>query len=189
MPFTPRTLLANQWLLGFLIKHKLGQIPTANAGIRTTLAITIIEGGTKENVLPTHARAILNLRILPGDTLEGVMDHVGQVIDDPRVVIQMVGVTREPSSESHINSWAFQTVQRTMSEIFPEAVVSPYLLPGGTDSYHYRNLAPKSIYRFSPIWLKPVDLPRIHGANERISIANYEKAIEFYHQLIRNLDL
>ncbi|MDX1412121.1 MAG: M20/M25/M40 family metallo-hydrolase, partial [Nitrospirales bacterium] len=112
-----------------------------------------------------------------------------QVIDDPRVVIRKVGVAREPSIESDINSWAFQALQRTIGEVFPEALFAPYLLLGGTDSYHYRNLAPKSIYRFSPIWLKPADLPRIHGANERISIANYELGIHFYHQLIRNLDL
>jgi len=178
MPFIAKTVLANQWLLGFLVTHKLGLLPATNAGIRTTLAVTIIEGGTKENVLPMNARAILNLRILPGDTIKSVMSQVRQVIDDPRVFIRIVNSAREPSPESHINSWAFRTLQRTIGEIFPKVLVAPFLVTGATDSFHYRELVPKGTYRFSPIWLKPADLNRIHGTNERISIENYENGDE-----------
>ena len=58
---------------------------------------------------------------------------------------------------------------------------------GATDTKHYLHLT-GAVYRFSPSFLYPADLPRFHGINERISVKNYEQAINFYHHLILNSD-
>lgn len=58
---------------------------------------------------------------------------------------------------------------------------------GNTDTRHYTHLT-SNIYRFSPTYNYPEDLPRFHGHNERISIKNYEQAVNFYYHLIRNAD-
>ena len=76
MPFWSRLPLANRWLFGGLIVGQLEKSPTTNAILRTTTAATIFEGGVKDNVLPAHARAVVNFRIKPGDTVEDVLAHV-----------------------------------------------------------------------------------------------------------------
>ena len=78
MPFWPRLPLANRWLFGSLIVRRLEESPTTNAILRTTTAATIFEGGVKDNVLPAYARAVVNFRIKPGDTVDHVLAHVDE---------------------------------------------------------------------------------------------------------------
>jgi carboxypeptidase PM20D1 len=154
--------------------------------IRTTTAVTIIEGGTKENVLPTEARAVVNFRILPGDSVAGVLAHVRRVIDDPRVQADLTtGFTAEPSPVSSTLSSSFGVLERTIREVVPGAIVAPYLVVVVTDARHYGALS-RSVFRFLPVRLQAPDLPRMHGIDERIAIPDYERAIRFYRQLIRN---
>ena len=58
---------------------------------------------------------------------------------------------------------------------------------GNTDTRHYLNLT-QNIYRFSPTYMYPADPPRFHGVNERISVENYEHAVNFFYHLIDNAD-
>ncbi|HEY4596741.1 MAG TPA: hypothetical protein VIJ02_10100, partial [Thermoanaerobaculia bacterium] len=76
-------------------------------------------------------------------------------------------------------------IQRTLAQTAPNVIVAPNLLSGGTDTKHYRALTP-NVFRFVPMRLKPEDLKRIHGINERLGIANYGEIVRFYAQLIRN---
>jgi carboxypeptidase PM20D1 len=66
-------------------------------------------------------------------------------------------------------------------------MVNPMLALSATDSRHYVAVS-RNIYRFTPVTLTKVDLARVHGLNERISIEDFTKAIGFYYQLIKNLD-
>ncbi|MCG8684554.1 MAG: M20/M25/M40 family metallo-hydrolase, partial [Desulfobacterales bacterium] len=87
LPFVQKALFANQWLFKGLIIGQLSKKNTTNAMIRTTTAPTIMTGGVKENVLPSKAHALVNFRILPGDTVSDVVTHAKNVIDDPNVQI------------------------------------------------------------------------------------------------------
>ena len=80
MQFPMRLLFSNLWLFGWLVQGQLGASPHTNASLRTTIAPTILEAGTKENVLPTLARGIVNFRILPGDTIDSVTAYVKDVV-------------------------------------------------------------------------------------------------------------
>ncbi len=186
MPFGKRLMMANLWLFGPLVERILSASPGANATVRTTTAATIIEGGLKENVLPTRARAIVNFRILPGDSIEGVISHVREVVNDPRVKVNRFGIfASEPSPVSDTDVKGFQTVQRTIRELYLDVLVAPALIVSATDSRHYVRLT-NNIYRFSPMHVRTEDLERIHGINERISVQDYVGCVRFYHQLIRN---
>ena len=88
MSFGRRVLFANRWLFDPLIERQLAESPTTDATLRTTTAVTMLEGSPKDNVLPARARAVVNFRILPGDSVSGVLEHVRRVIDDPRVEIR-----------------------------------------------------------------------------------------------------
>lgn len=152
--------------------------------VRTTTAPTIFQSGTKDNVLPNHARARINFRILPGDSITDVLTHVRHTVDDDRVEIQTVGrFTSEPSTVSDPNSQAFLRLDRAIRSIRPEAVVAPYLVVVVTDARYYSSLS-RNVFRFLPLRLTPEDLDRMHGTNERIAIDEYEAAIRTYRQIV-----
>lgn len=186
MPFGKRLVMANLWLFKPLVERKLSASPSTNAGIRTTTAATIIEGGVKENVLPDSARAVVNFRVSPGDRIERVVSHIREVVSDSRVKVGRFGAfASEPSPVSSMSATGFQVVQRTVRQLFPETLVAPALVLGGTDSRHFVRLT-DNIYRFSAMRVRPEDLERVHGVNERISIKDYVGCMRFYYQLIRN---
>jgi carboxypeptidase PM20D1 len=182
MPFPYRLVLANLWLFGPLVEWQLSQLPQTNAAIRTTTAATIFEGGVKDNILPATARAVVNFRILPGDTIDSVVEHVRRVVDDPSVSVKALG-GNDPGPMSSPDAPAFAEIARAIRTTFPGTIVTPSLALGATDARHYTTLSP-NVYRFSPMRMTPADLARVHGTNERIAVADYANMIRFYAQLV-----
>ena len=185
MAWPNRLALANLWLFAPAVKKHMAQSPLTQAAIRTTLAPTLFHAGIAENVLPTGAAAVVNLRLLPGDTVAGVTERVRAVIDEPRIKIIALPLQMEPSPVSDVRSPSFELIQRTVRQTMPEALVAPSLLVAATDSRHYADLT-KNIFRFLPITVGPEDIPRYHGIDERISLRDYPRLVRFYAQLIRN---
>jgi carboxypeptidase PM20D1 len=184
--FPRRVMLANLWLTSDIVTRTLESRPTTNAMVRTTTAATIFQAGEKDNVLPSQARAVVNFRILPGDSSESVIEHVRTVVDDPRIEIRNAGrFTSEPSSVSSTDSESFHMLARTIRITNPDAFVAPYLVVVVTDSRYFADLSP-NIFRFLPVRLTTEDLERMHGTNERLAVHTYEQAIRLYRQLIRN---
>jgi carboxypeptidase PM20D1 len=184
-PFTMRIVLANRWLFGSLLERRLATSPATDAMLRTTLAPTIVEGGSKENVLPHRARAVVNLRILPGDTVASVEAELRRRMAEDRVGLTLLGFASEPSPVSDARGWGFRILARSVREIEREAVVAPGLMIGATDARHFTGISDQ-VLRFQPVLLTPEDLPRFHGADERISIENLERAVRIYSRLIEN---
>ena len=186
MSFGMRAVVANRWLFGPLIEKQFAGSPVMNAFMRTTTAPTIISGGTKDNVLPPEASVSINFRILPGDTREGVIDHIKTVVADDRVAIEPNMETAvEASKVSPSSGPIFDTIARSAREVAPGVVTTPYLVLGGTDSRHFEPIS-ENIYRFLPIAIESDDLKRMHGTNERLSIEAYGTVIRFYYRLIEN---
>jgi carboxypeptidase PM20D1 len=183
MSFSRRLVLANLWLFRPLVERQFASMPAADTMMRTSTAVTIVEGGVKANVLPSKARAVVNFRIAPGDTVAGVLEHVRRVVADPRVAVEVAREAWEPSPVSPTDSEGFRLVERTIRQLFPDAVVAPYLLPGGTDSRHYGKLT-SDVYRFAAIRLAQEDLPRAHGTDERLGVDALAQMIAFYMQLL-----
>lgn len=185
-PLLQRALFANLWLTRPVLIRRLQQTPATNAMVRTTTAPTIFQAGTKDNVLPSRARAAINFRILPGDSILTVIDHVTGIVDDDRVELKVGGrFSAEPSRVSRIDSAAFRTLERTIRSIVPDAVVAPYLVVVVTDARHYAELS-ENIFRFLPLRLNSDDLKRMHGIDERVGIRDYETAVKTYRQLVVN---
>jgi len=185
MPLAERVAFANLWLFEPLVRRQLASNQGTDATMRTTTAVTMIEGSPKDNVLPSRAQAVVNFRILPGDTSQDVLEHVRAVIRDPRVTTEPIGTPSEPSEVSDVASPDFALLQRTIGQVFPEAIVAPALVLGGTDARHYGAVA-DDVYRFSPYRFGPSDLSRAHGIDERIPVADHAAAVRFYAQLIKN---
>ncbi len=183
--FFRRVAMANLWLTGPIVKLQLADKPSSNALLRTTVAPTLIEGGIQVNVLPHQASASLNLRLLPGDSIEEAMEYIQQNIDDPRVSVSALPLGNEASPMSSIDSDPFHQLHQTIREIYPDVAVAPFVLVGSTDSLHYRDLC-ENIYRFIPAQLSERDTQRFHGIDERIALQDYTDIVRFMHQLICN---
>jgi len=183
--FPHRLVMANLWLFGPLVERLLAGIPAASATIRTTTAVTIFEAGVKDNVIPSRARAVVNFRILPGDSIASVVAHVNRTVDDERVRVEALPKQREPSPPSVTEGEAWDLLARSIREVQPDAVVTPYLMLAGTDSRHFRGLT-DAVYRFMPVRLALDDIQRIHGTNERISIEGYADGVRIYRRLLEN---
>lgn len=181
-----RVLLSNLWLFGPLVRQQLEQQPSANAMLRTTTALTLVHAGNKENVLPGVAEATVNFRMLPGDSQQDVVAHTKRAIGDAAIHVHAGSLGWDASRISRTDSAAYAQLNRTIREVFPQAIVAPGLLVAATDSRHMAELA-DNIYRFSPVRARGEDLARFHGTNERISVSNYAEMIRFYHRLLSNM--
>ena len=185
MPFVQRMAMANLWLLGGVVQGTFDGDKNTRAMIRTTTAPTMLKAGTKANVMPPSATSTVNFRILPGDTVAEVVDHVRRVVNDDRVTVEVL-IGNEPSRVSRPDSAAFKLLQRTTRQVFSGAVVVPSLVVGATDGRFYEGVA-DDVYRFLPVIFLSDDIARLHGHDERISTEGYGRAIQFYTQLINNL--
>ena len=190
MAWPQRLIVTNPWLFSGLIEHILAGSPTTDAMQRTTTAPTVIAGGNKDNVLPPEAHALVNFRLLPGLGSEQLLARVRRVVADPRVAVTFYTGSGlgEASPVSPTDSPSYRLLERTIYETLPEpdAIVTPYLVMGGTDAKHYTPLS-RNVYRFVMNRYTPADLGLFHGTNERIPVANYGQVISFYHRLIQNL--
>ncbi len=181
--FLTRVVFANRGLFSPILLRRLGARPTSNAMIRTTAAPTILSAGIKENVLPEEVHAVVNFRLHPRDSSAAVIEHINSVIDDERVSVAPLGPMIEPSAVSSVNSPAYRALAETVREVFPGVLVAPSMVLGGTDSRHFARVA-QDTYRFLPYYIRPDDIPRLHGSNERLPVSDFADAVRFYVRLI-----
>lgn len=184
--FGMRVILANMWLFRGLFKfllQKLGGEPAAL--VRTTFAFTMLEGSHANNVLPAEATATINIRVAPFDSIDQIIKHIKKTVGNDIEVEVINGF--EASNESSFKSKHFENIESCVLETFGEdVIVCPYIMLGATDSRHFTKIA-KNVYRFSPMVLTKEDRAGIHGINERISIDNYNRSVEFYKRLIAKI--
>jgi carboxypeptidase PM20D1 len=175
---------ANLWFFGGIVKKiLLGSGETA-ATIRTTTAVTILRGGVKDNILPGHAEAVVNLRILPGETIASVCEHLHKIIGDDRVQFEPLrGNAWEASPVSPDDAPQFLHIASAARELFPEMPCAPYIMLGGSDARNYYEIC-DHVYRFSPYAMTPTDLSRVHGINERISEEAFALMVDYFYRLI-----
>jgi carboxypeptidase PM20D1 len=193
LPFMQQVAFANLWLFGGLALRQILASPRTAALARTTTAVTMISGGIKENVLPSQASAVLNLRLLPGDTLRSVYERVLEVVNDPQVTVKPVAgdtlegpMGWEPTPVSDPQAEEFKFLSYIIGRIFPEAVVAPYLVYGATDARWYTEIC-QNIYRFSPALIDAGELARMHACNERLSVKNCGRMVAFYVEFLEKM--
>ena len=189
MPFGQRMVFANLWLFKPVVQRFLAANPQTASMIRTTTAPTIIGGGVKANVLPISARALVNHRILPGETQASVLERDRRIVDDERVQVRIFGDEGvDPSPVSDTDGPAFRLLERTIRQVLPDehVLIAPFLVPGGTDAKYYSGRSP-NVLRFIPAVLDTGAMERAHGTNERMSVEGLASTIRFFQQLIRNV--
>ncbi len=152
--------------------------------LRSTIAFTMTEAGTGHNVLPRTASCVANIRVLQGDTVEGILDHLRSLGHDFEIAEEIM--INEATTISDVNGEGMGHIKETIAKIYPDAVALPYLMVGGTDSRFYDKVSDNT-YRFLPNKLSGKELDTVHGRGEYISHENFFKMIEFYTEFMINL--
>jgi carboxypeptidase PM20D1 len=183
-PLYIQIAFANVWLFGPLLKRWLVKNPEMNASMRTTTALTIINGGVEDNTIPAEAKAIVNFRLLPGDTIADVLWHAKKVIKDERVKFKPIeGKFNEALPISPQNCAAYQGLKKVIRQVFDNPPVAPFVMLGGTDCMHFVPVC-DHIYRFTSVVMDESFRGLEHGIDERIPVEAIGKMVTFYAQLM-----
>ena len=188
--FVPHVSGPAQVLLKALVKApaltaqvfaRLGGEPAALA--HTTVAPTMIEGGTAANVLPSQASATVNVRIALGETTGSALARIRRRIGDPKVDVTMTEGS-DPSPESSADNAQFAAIREAVEASYPGVLTAPYIVMATTDSRHFHEYA-DAVYRFSPLAMNARQRGAVHGADEWVEIDSLERGQKFYERLVR----
>lgn len=181
-PFLLSIPLLNLWLFKPLVAAIFSKNPATDALLRSTCAVTMVKGSSAANVIANKSEAVANVRLLPNRNQEVALKMVKRRVKNRAINYQLVQHA-PPSRISSTESAEFSLIKETINRVFPEALVSPYLMAGGTDAIWFEALC-DNVFRFTPALMDSGELKRMHGKNERFSLANLERAISFYATLI-----
>jgi carboxypeptidase PM20D1 len=177
-------------LLGPVFFRALKKNPDMAALLHTTAAITQLAGSAADNVMPSTVRAVINLRLLQPWTVEKTMNHIKKIVNDGRVSVAVHGLGTDPvpanPEQARLTGSGWKELGRAINKVFPGVPILPFLMTATTDSRHYQNLC-EGIFRFSPHRLNPKELAGIHGHDERISLENLARGVQFYTTLFGGL--
>jgi carboxypeptidase PM20D1 len=185
-PYSPqpqRFVFENLWLTAPLVAMQMSSDRSTNAMVRTTTALTMMNAGVKENVVPQRAEARVNFRLLPDTTVQMVLDHVTEVVDDPEVSIRYERWDNRPGVADH-EAEGYAAIAEAITAVYPDAVVVPSLLVATTDTRHYVDLA-RNQYRFHGMIVPMADVSGIHGTDEQLSVQGIENAVRVAEGMIR----
>jgi acetylornithine deacetylase/succinyl-diaminopimelate desuccinylase-like protein len=157
--------------------------PLWNSMLRDTIAPTMLQAGVRSNVIPSEARAMLNIRLLPGDTVDVLVGELNKLVNDPQIRFEVqpdAGLAAPPSS---LESDFYVAITKAAGEVFPNAPVLPFLSAGATDSAQLR-LHNVQSYGVSPFPMADEDSRRAHADDERIPLASFEKGVDFLARIV-----
>ena len=164
-------------------KHLSEQSPMWNSMLRDSVAPTMIHGGFRNNVVPSEATANLNVRLLPGHSIQELIAQLGKVVNDPQVRFELGSDTGENAPPSELDSSIFKSIEKITSQDFPGAVVLPFLSTGATDSAQLR-LHKVQAYGLLPFPLADADDQRMHADDERIPLDSFRKGVAFLYHVV-----
>jgi len=159
--------------------------PIWNSMMRDTIAPTMLQAGVRPNVIPSEARANLNVRLLPGDSINDVLADLKKLVNDPQVRFEIAPNAGTPSPPSSLESPLYQSIQRASEQEFPGIVTMPYMSTGATDSAQLR-LHNVQAYGLLPFPLTEEDVLRMHADDERIPLDSFRKGVEFLYRIVND---
>jgi acetylornithine deacetylase/succinyl-diaminopimelate desuccinylase-like protein len=163
---------------------KLTANPIYNAMVRDTISLTILQGGSKANVIPSESTATLDCRLIPGSSKENFLKEIRKRLgDEIEVEGKMEGKSLPPSP---FNTDLFRAIQKFASKNDPDCPVVPFLLPGATDSRFLRERG-ITTYDFCPYRLPEKEILRVHGNDERIAIENLRFGMRMLVEMIKEV--
>lgn len=171
--------LINSFILN-LFRSKLKSAKKINAVLRNTISITNLKAGYKENVIPSESEAILDCRLLPGQSMENFVDELKKVINDKDIEIEIL--QQHAPSYSSPETPMLEKLKEIVLKNNPKVLFNPYIAPGFTDSRFFREKGAIA-YGLMPCLFTQEEIDTIHGKDERISLKCLEEGVKNIFEL------
>jgi len=170
--------------------HTIGAPLAANkytAAIQAnTVSLTTLTSGVgspvKVNVIPSTAEATLDCRLLPGVNAAEFISGMRARINDPRVSVEEINKPEDPGA-SPSRTPLFEAVRRAILKSHPDAIVTPMLVPHGTDSNKLREKGVIA-YGLTPMVLDLSTAGSMHSDQEHIPVAEFQKGIRIFYDVL-----
>jgi carboxypeptidase PM20D1 len=157
--------------------------PNWNAMLRDTATPTMLQAGIRQNVVPSEARGVVNVRLLPGNQLDPLVTKLRQLVNDPAVRIEVEPGGGEAAPSSSQTTGLYASIARVAGQKFPSTPVLPYMSTGFSDSWELR-MRNVQAYGLVPFPMTEEDFARVHGDNERIPVDSFRKGVDFLYAIV-----
>ena len=154
-----------------------------NAMLRDTITPTMLSAGIRVNVIPSEARANLNIRQIPGNQINDLVATLTKLVNDPTVRLDVQAGGREASPNSPLNGEFYEAIKKATAQSFPGAAAIPMMSPWATDSDRLR-LRSVQAYGVIPFPLVEADYARMHSDEEQIPVDSFNKGISFLYTIV-----
>jgi acetylornithine deacetylase/succinyl-diaminopimelate desuccinylase-like protein len=113
----------------YFAEHDLGKYSI----LRTSISPTMLNGGFRQNVIPSQAEAMLDIRALPDEDMTAFYAEMNRVIGDPAVKIVPAAPGRPAAPPSRLDTDMFRALEAAQRRLYPNAITIPGMVTGATD--------------------------------------------------------
>jgi acetylornithine deacetylase/succinyl-diaminopimelate desuccinylase-like protein len=157
--------------------------PIWNAMMRDTIAPSMLQAGVRPNVIPSEARAVVNVRLLPEDTIDVLLNDLNKLVNDPAVKLEVMPDAGLAAPNSSMETQFYGVLTKVCAKEFGGVPVLPLLSPGATDSAQLR-LHNVQAYGLLPFPLSEEDDSHMHGDDERLPLASFAKGVDLMTRIV-----
>jgi acetylornithine deacetylase/succinyl-diaminopimelate desuccinylase-like protein len=162
--------------------------PIWNAMLRDTVTPTMLQAGIRANVVPSEARGVLNIRLLPGNMATPLLNKLTQLVNDPQVRLEPQAGAGETAPSSSLETDLYATIKKVTAQEFSGAPIVPYMSTPLTDSARLR-MRTVQAYGFDPFPLTEEDVLRMHADDERIPVESFRKGVQFLYDVVSSFSV
>ena len=168
------------------VEERVKNSPELLAMFINTLNLTMLDAGIKANVIPAKSEAVIDCRLLPGQSKADWMDRVRERIADDRISVELYSPDQGEPARVDWDTELFRTISAVVKEAMEDAIVVPGMTIGGTDNRFLRELGIPA-YGFIPCLLSPEERRGFHGNNEFLTIENLNMGCELMYEIVRRM--
>jgi acetylornithine deacetylase/succinyl-diaminopimelate desuccinylase-like protein len=164
----------------------LAQDPVLNAQLRTAQALTILDGGFRNNVIPSEGRATFNVRALPDEDIGAIVTAMQAAGDEPAVTFALDGQPKAAPPVSPADTALYAALETAAHAMAPGALVTPFMSTGATDGAALRREGIPT-YGILPFPLELPDELRMHGDDERVPLPALGWGTEYLYRTLASV--
>lgn len=168
------------------VEERIRQSPEMQAMFVNTLNLTMLNAGIKANVIPAKSEAVIDCRLLPGQTKGDWIRQVRERIADDRIEVELYSPDQGEPERVPWDTELFRTINDVVKEAMEDAVVVPGMTIGGTDNRFLRAMGIPA-YGFIPCLLSPEERRGFHGNDEFLTIENFQMGCELMYEIVRRM--
>ena len=168
------------------VEERIRQSPEMQAMFINTLNLTMLDAGIKANVIPAKSEAVIDCRLLPGQTKDDWIRQVRERIADDRIEVELYSPDQGEPERVPWDTELFRTINDVVKEAMEDAVVVPGMTIGGTDNRFLRAMGIPA-YGFIPCLLSPEERRGFHGNDEFMTVENFQMGCELMYEIVRRM--